>query len=173
MKKGCGGGFTLIEVVVTVGIVGIVLAVSGMVMTNSLRSSTRTESTSKLENAATWIMSEIKRNVLMAAPGTLSCPNGSSFVLTGLDDKATTISCVESPASTSRIASDSEHPAQINPPNVRVKGCDTFVRCISDPSDASRVSAIEVGFTLFVGDDPGNVDSFYQNSFISRVTVRN
>lgn len=156
-------GFTLIEVVVVVGVVSIILLVTSDILVSSLRSTTRTESTSQLEGAGTAVMDAVKINVLRAAPGTLVCPIGlgSSFSFTDKDDnQVTSISCAEN----DQIASNSANPMRLTPDTIHVSGCGNFVsNC--DPTH------VEINFTLSMSNN-GTVENVYSRNFSTQVTLR-
>ena len=160
------GGFTLIEAVVVAGLVSIIMLIVSFVLSNSLKSSTRIETTSELENSATWMMDLIKQSVLNASPGSLVCPSsgvGSSFSFINKEDKnggVTSIYCVEN----TKIASASANPAQLSPQTIQVTGCDTFVSNCD-----SRGLELNFAFSMGGGLDPL---SAYKRTFTSRITIR-
>lgn len=161
-------GFSLIELVVVVGVLGIVMIISGVVLTNSMRMSNRVAVTDDLESTGTWILSELKRVVLLARNGTVSCSGAGTRVdlENRLDENQIWLSCESASAS---ISSNSAvlGSMRLNPETVRVTGCGTFVTCSS-----GSYPTVTIRFTLEnEGGDKG-VDRTYQRSFETTVTMR-
>lgn len=159
-------GFTLIEAVVTMGIVGVLMITAGTVLMNSLRSSTKVEISSLLESEATWTMGEIRQNLLQSSSELVTCNAGpnSGIGFTNLyNGESTFINCIEN----TKIASVSAESADLTKAGVRVSGCDNFVTC----TDSGNLKVVNIGFTLSAGD-LNSTDKSYSRSFNQKIVIR-
>ena len=160
MKK----GFTLIELLVTIGIIAVIMLIAGAVLVNSLRSSTKIEVGSQLENSGSWVMGEIKREILTASSDSIHCISTSSIGITStMDDGSTVLSCTNGGS----IASESAHRADLTGKGIKSSGCEGFVTC----DETGLYKVVSIGFTLSIGD-PNSVESGYQRSFAQKIVLR-
>lgn len=159
-------GFTLIEVVVTTAVLIVTMLTVGVVLSNTLRSSTQIETTNTLENVASQTMAEIKKNILSSSRQGVICTAGYSnqVLLTSVSNQlVTTLICNGS------IASVSAATANLTPNTVTATNCDHFISC--DLGSDGLPTAVNVGFTLQIGNQ-ADVENSYQRSFVQKVTLR-
>lgn len=158
-------GFTLIEILVVVGILGTVMVISGVVLTNTLRTGNRVVSSDEVETAGTYMLGVIKQLILNSRSDSLICGQPVKFRMTNrFDDSLITISC-EDNAGLVNIASNG---AQLNPTTISVLGdCSNFVSC----DESGQYPVINIGFTLSKGD-AADITKKIERSFEARVVMR-
>jgi prepilin-type N-terminal cleavage/methylation domain-containing protein len=140
-------GFTLVEILVAIGVLGVLMVVTVGVMTMSFKAKNLTDTNEMLSAKAIFILQEVKNNILNANKDTIICPTLSGNVGTsiGFDTKnggSTTLHCDEA---TGQIASSSANgDFTFLDSSIRVINCANFVRC--NLSGGSEV--ISIGFSL-------------------------
>lgn len=135
-----------------VAIMGIVMVTVGGIMTMSFKSKNRTESNEAMSARAVYILSELKRNVLEAKLGTITCPTGvgDSISFTGKSGGNTTLLCDET---TAKIASVSATGAfEYLGDGVRAINCQNFVSCVQN---GETVETVNFTINLATGESLG------------------
>lgn len=158
-------GFTLIETLVAVGVLGILLVTVGGIMTMSFKAKNTTENNELMSSKAVFILGELKKNILDAKNGEINCPDansgvGNSISFTTKSGGVTTLLCNET---TNQIASQSANETYNYLDNgVTVKNCQNFVWC--NLSTNSGILSIGFSLNLSVGQSlngVGNTGIFY------------
>jgi len=168
-------GFTLIEILVVVGVLGMIMVATTAIMVNSFRAKARIEVSDVVEQSGSAALSEIKNNLISATGVGMSCVTsgiGTSIALQSVDDGGVTrLVCYEG----SKIASESATTGNfdLTPGNIKVIGCDNFAICTMSPASTERVSNVNFSFVLSLGDSAANMEKFVQRIFRSDVVIRN
>lgn len=169
-------GFTLIETVVIVGVMGILMVSITNILINSFRAKNRIEVSDKIEVDGSAALRELRENVLAASGVGVSCATdaaeiGSTLALVGLNDGVVTnLICYEN----SKIASESANGTfDLTSGSVKVTGCDDFARCIPDPDTNERIQLVNFFFRLSSGDSGGLSEGYRLRSFEQSVVPRN
>ena len=150
MKK----GFTLIEIVVVVGVLGVIMSVVVGIMTNTFKSKNKIFYRQKVEESGEWIVSEIRKLVLNA--GMVEKIEGQNKInVFGGDEGDRVISCDDNEGI--KIGDD------ILSVGVTVN-CGEFV---------VENKTVNIGFTLSVGNINLGVDNYAIRSFETKITLRN
>ncbi|MFA6518670.1 MAG: prepilin-type N-terminal cleavage/methylation domain-containing protein [Candidatus Shapirobacteria bacterium] len=160
-------GFTLIEMVVVTGIIGLMMVAVTGILLSSLQARNLTRMTDLLSANGNYALEEIRKNLLNANKETVVCPVGvgSSLSFDSVrDGEETLLKCDNA----GRVASNS---AKLTGGEVILSGCDEFVRC--ENGALGPVSGIVVKFVLSAGNASGGVKDFVSKVFESRVTLRN
>lgn len=177
-------GFTLIEILVVVGVIMVImLSISG-VMSGVFTSQNKGKSMDKISQNGDWLTNELKKNVLNANSDSengekFTCPmNGSSnsIDLTSVKDgQKTTISCLGDAIDGYKIASISGKAVgttvflfQKNN-DLILTNCDNFVSCSTLPS--LQLSHVKFNFNLEAGLEA--LSSGITKAFSIDVTLRN
>ena len=162
MKK---NGFTLIEIVVSIGIISlIILATTGILM-NIFKAKTRVNIADVVEKNGSFALTEIRRNIINSLTRSIVCSE-SSLTMLGQDGQSTQIICNEGGV----IASSSANGVvSLTDDDVTVTGCAGFVSCITPLTEVSKVN---VGFGLESGVEEAGVESYASKEFEISVTVR-
>ena len=170
-------GFTLVEIVVVLGVTGVVIISMVGIMVQSFRAKTRLSWSDEIEAGGTWVMDKLRNGILDASGDTLNCsPVGSdrfSYVSLKGGGEITTVICDDS-AGNNSIASNS---ANLLKNNLRVENCSTFVSCDTLPvaEGGYRVTKVDLSFDL--KPDPLLVPTtspdFVSRTFKTSVVVRN
>ncbi len=171
MRKTRKAGFTLMEVVVSVGVVMILMGVVTAIMLNSFKAKTKTDLMELVSKNGTRAMVEIRRNIINALEDGIICSvgTGSSLTVVGFDGQASWISCNEG----SNIASSSANGVvELTGSEVEVSGCSAFVSCSSPLSDSSKVSKVKIKFLLDSGVEEAGVGGYVSKEFDLEVAVR-
>jgi len=160
-------GFTLIEMVVVLGISVILMTAVGGVMTSSFRAKNSTLVQETVQNEAKLVMDQLKKNVFDAGVNTddFFCPIGvgTSISFNTKSDGKTYLTCYEGV----KIASESANgDFLLTNSGVSVRNCDSFVTCQKN----SDLKVMRVDFNLDMGITGGTGDQFW--TFVSKVTVR-
>jgi prepilin-type N-terminal cleavage/methylation domain-containing protein len=140
-------GFTLIEILVAIGVLGVLMAVTVGVLTMSFKTKNLTDANELLSAKSIFILQEVKNNILNAEKDTIICPSSNGDVGTsiGFDTKNggwTTLLCNDV---TGQIASSSANGNfDYLDSEVRAINCSNFVRC--NLSSGSEV--VSIGFSL-------------------------
>lgn len=170
MKK----GYTLIEMVVVVGILGIIMAVVAGILINSFRAKSRVDLADSAEAVGSRVIDQIKNNMIMAVGQGITCAltgDGSRITFASSEDgQVTTLACYEG----SRIASESASGIFVlTGSGVGVSGCYDFARCELFPNSTDKVSAVNFSFTLSTGSSAAGAEKFVNRKFQSTVVTRN
>ena len=140
-------GFTLIEILVAIGVLGVLMAVTVGVLTMSFKTKNLTDANELLSAKSIFILQELKNNILNAQKDTIICPtpDGDVGASIGFDTKNggwTTLLCDDT---TGQIASSSADGSfDYLDETVRAINCSNFVRC--NLSSGSEV--VSIGFSL-------------------------
>lgn len=163
-------GFTLIEIVVVVGILAIIMASITSILLSSFKAKSKTEYRDLVEEEGSWVINELRKNTLNASASSIDCGDtGVSFnnVKNSWDDK-TVLYC---DTDAGKIASSSAHSADLSSEKVTVSGCDTFVSCDTLPSSA--VWRVNFSFDVTAGNVEAGAEDYEARNFKTSVTVRN
>ncbi|MFA5828215.1 MAG: type II secretion system protein [Candidatus Shapirobacteria bacterium] len=162
-------GFSLIEIVVVVSVMGFILTSITTVLVNSFKAKNRINWADKVEQNGAWVLSEIRKNVINAPGETIELdPADKSWV--SLSSIGTTIQCVES--ADSQIASVSANTVRLSGEEVEVSGCGNFISGTTSPS-TGKVVDLSVGFYLSSGLSGGGPSDFVSKYFSSEIKIRN
>jgi prepilin-type N-terminal cleavage/methylation domain-containing protein len=167
-------GFTLIELVVVVGVLGIILVTMSTVLINSTRAKNRTAIIQNLDINGNRILDKIKYNLINADPTTIVCPVGPGSSVAFIDKMGvgdiTTLSCSDVDGKVASASSARPDRQELNSDSVSVSGCGNFVNCNIVGGD---VQAVNIKFNLKAGDasSPNAIDSINRD-FETSVTVR-
>lgn len=169
MKK----GFTLVELVVVVGVVGLVMSSVVAILINTTRAKTRLELTSKVESSGNLIVNEIKNNMYNAVGVGLTCLTSTtdriSFV-NATDGAVTTIRCYEG----LRIASESAMGSfDLSSQDVSVSGCTGFVSCDFFDGTTDNASKVKFAFGVVAGSVVEGGERYVNRLFKVDVSTRN
>lgn len=137
-------GFTLIEMVVVTAAIAMIMVALVSVVIATFRSQNQTKSNIKVTSGGSWILNEIKKNVLSSDSQNIVCnPNNLSVGLTNVvDGNWTTISC-----NGGRIASESANGViYLDSDDITVINCNQFVSCSTIPS--LEVSIVSFNFGI-------------------------
>lgn len=180
MKK----GFTLIEIIVSVGILALVSIMIVQVLFTTTHSNTKTLAVSDEKQNGDFATDIFNRMVRSAQLVQTSCPNGAtsapSAQITGFDNAVTTLECL-SDGVAARVASVSASTGAIvylTSPTVTLSSsggatCSDSTLSFSCPPASGIQNSVTMSFTLVRLGITGNA---YQNnsvSFRSTVDVRN
>ncbi|MBP9817968.1 prepilin-type N-terminal cleavage/methylation domain-containing protein [Candidatus Shapirobacteria bacterium] len=166
-------GFTLIEIIVVVGVIGLIMAAVTSILINTTRAKTRIELTDAVEASGNLVMSQIKNDVFNALGEGMTCPstgtNTISFVNVG-DGEVTTLSCYEG----QKIASESaKGNYDLTSADVAVSGCNNFVSCDYYAGTTDKISKVKFTFGLTAGQVAEGGEHFVSRKFQSDVVTRN
>jgi type II secretory pathway pseudopilin PulG len=182
MKK----GFTFIEILIVISLIMIIIASISGIMSGVFSSQSKNKATDKINQNGSWILNELKKNILNAnsngyngADSNFNCPmgGGTSMVMTNVKDgEKTTISCLyDSGTNSYKIASISGKSVgttvylfQKNNDLV-LDSCSNFVTCSTLPS----LQLSEVKFNFNLGAGVFGLSSGTTKSFSIDVTLRN
>lgn len=134
-------GFTLIEMLVAIGLLGILAVIGSQMFFSILKNTAKTQVTIEVKqngNRALSVMSRMIRNARSIELD--SCTTGSSITIVNPDRESTTFSCTGT-----RIASESAgvHPAMyLTSEKVAVKSCDITCDLVAEPN------FVTISFTL-------------------------
>ncbi|MFA4827102.1 MAG: prepilin-type N-terminal cleavage/methylation domain-containing protein [Candidatus Shapirobacteria bacterium] len=161
MKK---AGFTLVEMVVVVGVTGIIMAAITGVLLNSFKAKNRVNVADLVEQNGSMLISELRKNVVNGVLST--CVNGNKVTVSNkADQKDTEIECASS-----KIASKSAaNTVYLNGSNVIVSDCDTFVECFNV---GGKTTKIVFAFTLSGGSQIAGPANFVKKTFVTEVATR-
>ena len=168
MKK---KGFTLIEILVVVTVIGIVMTAITVIFINSFRAKSRITVADILEQSGSQVLAELKDKIIAAPADGIPVCGGSGFpsstitLTSGEDGGETILTCVEG----SKIASSSANGAfDLTPGNVVVSGCSSFVTCV----EGDRTKTVSFQFSLTSKDPDAFGESLVTRVFNSNVVTR-
>jgi type II secretory pathway pseudopilin PulG len=179
MKK----GFTLIETLIVVGVVLLIVVSMSGIMSGVFNSQNKNKAIDKIDQNGSWILNELKKNILNADNSgengqRFSCPlnGGTSILITNVKDgEETTISCFDSGADGYKIASISGKAVGTTvylfqkSNDLILNGCGNFVTCSTLPS--LQLSNVSFNFNLQAGSE--SLSSGTTKAFLIDVTLRN
>lgn len=126
-------GFTLIEIVVVMGITLSLMVAIGGVMTSSFRLKNSSDILENVQNESQVILNELKKNIFDSNVDTILCSSsvGSSISFETKNGGNTTLKC---DLEVSKVASVSAESGTywLNNDNMPVQNCNNFVMCDYD-----------------------------------------
>lgn len=170
MKK----GFTMIEIMVILAVTGVVMISVMGILSGTFKANSRVKWASKVEQEGTFVLGELRRNILNAKK-IVNCGVGSSIAFNSADDGGLTKMICD--GTTKKISSESAMTAvDLTSNQVLVSGCDTFVTCDTLPY-SGEVSVVKFNFNLGTGITAAvgqtlPPESYVTRNFKSSVTVR-
>ena len=175
MNSNKNNGFTLIEMVVVIGVFGIIMASVTGILINSFRAKNKIEVADMVGEVGGEVISELKNNIVAAlSTGAVCTTDGTASdsisIINADDGGVTTLKCYEN----GQIASESANGVfDLTKTGVTVSGCNNFAQCELYSGTTDRISRVNFQFTLFSGSQNAGVDKFVSRQFQSSVTVRN
>jgi len=161
--------FTLIEMMVVVGSLAFIFMMVVGILINSVKSSRKINVTDSVEQDGTWVIAELRKNLLKAGITGLNCPSGvgSSLSFTSRIDGGTTyLVCNESESLIASVSAESA--VNLLSSEVRASGCNNFVSC----DLSSFFPIVNFSFTLSKGDESSGVENYNERDFEATVVVR-
>lgn len=194
-QKACpatGGGFTLLELLVSAGVIAFLSIIISQVLFSSIHINTKTEIIKEIKQTGELTLGAITRMIQNAATVTSATCNASTddpkqtvsmITITGVDGGVTTIECVDDAVSgVTRIASLSASrvdPLYLTNTNVTIIGSGGLSGCVNEPLQFTCIgvggipSSMMVSFRL----RPKNLTTVsYENAietFQATISVRN
>jgi prepilin-type N-terminal cleavage/methylation domain-containing protein len=166
MKK--KSGFSLIEIIVVVSVMGFILTSITTVLVNSFKAKNKISLADKVEQNGSWILSEIRKNVVNISGDRIGYdPLDKSFLTLTKEGIETTIRC-----SNDKIASESANPARLSSDDVVVSGCGNFITTTTSPA-MGNVTTLNIGFSLSAGRVEGGPTDYVSKYFTSEIRIRN
>jgi len=166
MKK----GFTLIETLVVVIIMGVVITTVVGVMLNSLKAKSRLSLANNLESNGANLTLALRRIILNSLSSKITCPQtgvGTSLVVINRSDgQSTNLACLEA---SGQVASNSSN---LLASGVGVSGCSSFISCDTMPV-TGEVKTINFNFSLVTSSGGTSPESYVKRSFVNKVVIRN
>ena len=160
-------GFTLIETLVTVGIIGVLIVSVTGILGGFFKAKTSAETTGMVQAEAAKVMEKLKVNVLEAKGG-INCFSGvgeTAIVFETKNGDQTTLFCNQS---ANKIASQSAHGTyDLLGGGISIFDCSEFINCTTLPS--TEISLINFKFSLGVTGSDLGVSSW---TFESKVAAR-
>ena len=158
-------GFSLIEMVVVVGSFGMIIVAVISTILLTFRSQNKVNSTNKLGENGTSILTELRRNIFNSDSKNIVCgTGGTSVAIVNRNDKVmTNLVCVGG-----KIASISATTVNLNSNEVSVFSCQNFVVCTKKVG-SSEVIGVDFRFGLGTTTVGVNSTQFFDTS----VTTRN
>ena len=178
MKK---NGFTLIEILVSVGILAIVSTLMAQVLFTTTHVNTRTNSLEDIKQNGNFTLDVIGRMVRGAQTIETSCSSGPTAIsanITNPDNNVTTLLCV-SDGKAARIASVSgTNVAYLSAGNVTLSAsggvsCADSTLTFSCPPATGIQNQLTIGFTLGQLGVSGSAFNSGKSAFQSTVDMRN
>jgi|GEM_PF-2385266 len=169
-------GFTLIETLVVIAVLGLLMVAVTNILMNSFRAKARVSIADVVQQDGSVILSELKNSIVTATGVGMSCvTNGidagtSMTLVSNQDGGVTTLLCVEGV----KIASESANGSfELTSTNTRVTGCNNFARCDYFPDSTDRIEKVNFSFVLSSGDTGVSTEKTVNRTFTSGVVVRN
>lgn len=166
-------GFTLIEILVVVGVIEVlILSVSG-VMSGVFSSENKNKAISKIDQNGSWVLSELRKNILSSASddGKFVCPvdiGTSISIISVKDAEETIISCVDGKISSYSATRNDLITLFEENNDLGLVDCDNFIKCniIDD-----KLSSVNFNFILKAGNEI--LSSGTTRAFLMDVVLRN
>lgn len=158
-------GFSLIEMVVVVGSVGVIIVAVISTIVLTFRSQNMVKTKNKINENARSIIYDLRRSVFNSGSQQVVCGVGNSSVsvINSFDGKETNLACVGT-----NIASSSATTVYLNSNEVSVYGCDNFVIC--EPAiGATEVAGVTFNFGLSASTNGVGTSQMFN----TRVSTRN
>ena len=178
MKK----GFTLVELLVIVGVMMIIMVSIGGIVSGVFSSQRKNKVLEKISISGGWVLNELKKNILNSDGTNFVCPAfgsyGSSITMTNVKDgEKTTITCFNDANGDYKIASISGKSVGTTiylfekNNDLVLRNCENFVSCESMPDTSSKLSKVKFNFTLGASDQDNLIGQ--TKVFSTDLTVRN
>ncbi len=184
LKRGIfvnNSGFTLIEILVVVGVVMIIMLSLSGIMSGVFSSQDKNKASNKIDQNGNWILSELKKNILNADSKSenglkfnCSVGVGSSIEITSVKDgEKTLITCLGSGddfkiASISAAIGTTVYLFEKNK-DLQLDNCNSFISCSTLPS--LELSNVSFNFNLKAGNNI--LSGGTSRAFSMDVTLRN
>lgn len=163
-------GFTLIEIVVVVGVLGSIMVTISTVLINSFKAKARIEVADKVERSGAVVLSELKSGVVNATGDGMVCAGNTLSYTSVIDGGRTDLICYEGGV----VASSSANGVfNLTAADVAVSGCNNFVQCTMSVGSTDRVGQVDFVFRLVSGDSQLGAEQMINRQFKSSVVVRN
>ncbi|HPT66319.1 MAG TPA: type II secretion system protein [Candidatus Woesebacteria bacterium] len=149
MKK---RGFTLIEILIVIGVVLIIMVSISGIMSGVFTSQNKNKSSDLITQNGSWILNELKKNILSADSSSqkFSCTSNSISITSLKDGDTTTLICdIENNNISSQSATTGRTVDFINNEELRLTGCTGFVNCETMPN--GQLSKVTFKFNLGAG----------------------
>lgn len=166
----------MIEMVVIVGVMGVIMIAIVSIMINSFRAKNRIEVADVVETSGTTVYRQLKDNLITATAVGMTCATdasqvGSTLAVMNINDGVVTnLVCYEG----SRIASESANGVfRLTDESVGVSGCDNFARCELFPDSTDRVTKVNFLFNLSSGTTSVQAEKSKTRQFRFEVVPRN
>ena len=155
------GGFTLVEMIVVVGAIGLIMVSIVSIMGGAFKASNRTKWSDLIEQNGSFALAEIRKNILRADGTNLECGlNWVSFYNVN-DGVGTTIICESNKiASRSGVLS-----TDLTGVGVSVVDCSNIISC--------PTGKVDFNFDLAAGLSEAGPENFVKKNFKTSVGVRN
>ena len=147
-------GFSLIEMMVVLGVSSLLVITVGSVMASMFKAKNQSDSATMVDQSGSYLLNEIRKNVMSAIGTGMDCPvpigtGGSGLSFANIRDKnVITINCLEG----DRVASASANGTNnLVLGDVLVSGCDNFVSCDTSPQSSLRIEKVNFDFNLSAG----------------------
>ena len=151
-------GFTLIEILVVVAVVGFIVLSISRLMSGVFSSQNKNKAIDKVDQSGSWVLNELKKNILNANSdgGNFICPpNGvgtSISIISNKDLQQTILSC----SNIAGVFKISSYSATRNETivlfeknnDLELVSCSDFIRC---EVPYSKLSSVKFTFTLKAG----------------------
>ena len=162
-------GFTLVEMVVSVGVTAILILIVAGVLTDTFKAKNRADVSDLVERNGNFVITELRRNIINSRGEMTVCSvgTGSSLAVYDRAGVETILVCNEGGS----IASQSALGTVDLTTGVTASGCLAFVSCSTSPT--TEVSGVNIGFTLSGGTFDAGPANWVEKSFETKVTVRN
>jgi prepilin-type N-terminal cleavage/methylation domain-containing protein len=166
-------GFSLIEIIVVVSVMGFILTSITTVLVNSFKAKNKISWGDKVEQNGAWILSEIRKNVVNISGSDIGYNLTDRSYITVINT-GTTIRCFDCLDYTdSRIASESAlNIARLSGEEVEVCGCPDFITVTASTS-TGKVESLKIGFSLSAGQIGGDPSDYVSKYFSSEIKIRN
>lgn len=165
MKKN-NSGYTLIEMMVVVGVMGAIMVVVTSTLLSAFKAKSRTEVMGQLQQNGNYVMEEIRNNFLKSDGKNVVCSGNSVTFINRMDGEQIQLVCNEGFS----IASVSAAIDKNLTVGVTATGCGSFFSC--ERGTDGEVTAANISFTLSAGVPESGVENSISKSFSAKVAVR-
>lgn len=172
-------GFTLLEMLVSIAIIGLVSVILGQVFISTLRTNTKTEVSKEVKQSGDLVLGSIVRMIQNAQSVTSACSDlgttGSTLVLINPDGGTTTLGCVNDGGLLRMASTSATQVEYLSSEGVKLTGtscADSSVQFVCKGATGVP-SSVTISFTLTQKGTP--VDQFEQASqmFQTSAIMRN